>query len=139
MNYQDKDIVRTVQRYTEVEGTETNYPHNLLWSNNIASSHYGGSTQSIDPIYSKFYYDEKKKQVVPIIAPDLSAETIWYYKEAHLIEQDWSIKANVIRQKHIDQSQSFNLYITPNTTAIELLKMYILAWESGVKTLYYTR
>ncbi|WJJ55319.1 ribonucleoside-diphosphate reductase large subunit [Dabrowskivirus KKP3916] len=105
---------------------------------NGSSSLYGNATQSIDPIYDKFYLDEKKGQVVPVIAPDLK-KGFWYYKEAHKIDQSWSIRANAVRQRHIDQSQSFNLYITPETSAVELLKMYILAWETGCKTLYYTR
>lgn len=106
---------------------------------NGSSSQYGGSTQSIDPIYSKFYMDEKKNQVIPIIAPDLNPQTFWLYKEAHKIDQTWSIKACAARQRHIDQSQSFNLYITPETKATEIAQMYILAWTLGVKTLYYTR
>lgn len=106
---------------------------------NGSSALYGGSTQSIDPIYSKFYYDEKKNAVIPIVAPDLNPKTMWLYKEAHLIDQTYSIKACAARQKHIDQAQSFNLYITPDTSAKEIAQMYMLAWELGVKTLYYTR
>jgi ribonucleoside-diphosphate reductase alpha chain len=106
---------------------------------NGSSAQYGGSTQSIDPIYDKFYLDEKKNAVIPIIAPDLNPKTMWLYKEAHTIDQTYSIKANAVRQRHIDQSQSFNLYITPETTAKEIAKMYMLAWETGCKTLYYTR
>lgn len=106
---------------------------------NGSSALYGGSTQSIDPIYSKFYYDEKKNAVIPIIAPDLNPKTMWLYKEAHNIDQSFSIKACAIRQRHIDQAQSFNLYITPDTSAKEIVQMYMLAWELGCKSLYYTR
>ncbi|KIL35105.1 ribonucleotide-diphosphate reductase subunit alpha [Cohnella kolymensis] len=106
---------------------------------NGSSSQYGGSTQSIDPIYARFYLDEKKNAVIPIIAPDLNADTFWLYKEAHLIDQSWSIRACAARQRHIDQSQSFNLYITPQTKAADIAQFYVSAWEQGVKTLYYTR
>jgi ribonucleoside-diphosphate reductase alpha chain len=106
---------------------------------NGSSAQYGGSTQSIDPVYSRFYLDEKKNAVVPIIAPDLNAKTFWLYKEAHTIDQSWSIRACAARQRHIDQSQSFNLYMTPETKATEIAQWYVSAWESGVKTLYYTR
>lgn len=41
------------------------------------------------------------------------------------------------RQKHIDQSQSLNLMIDPTLPAKELNALYLYAWESGVKTLYY--
>ncbi|PYI56158.1 ribonucleoside-diphosphate reductase subunit alpha [Paenibacillus flagellatus] len=106
---------------------------------NGSSSQYGGSTQSIDPIYDKLYLDEKKKAVVPIVAPDLTPETFWLYKEAHKIDQSWSIRACAARQRHIDQSQSFNLYVTPQTKAADIAKLYVSAWESGMKTIYYTR
>lgn len=41
------------------------------------------------------------------------------------------------RQKYIDQSQSLNLMIHPNTPTKEVNKLYLTAWELGVKTLYY--
>jgi ribonucleoside-diphosphate reductase alpha chain len=108
---------------------------------NGSSSLYGGSTQSIDPIYQVLYYDEKKNQVVPIVAPYLSPQTMFYYKPAHAINQSWSIKANAVRQRHIDQSQSFNIYIRPeeDNLGMKILKMYFQAWSSGCKTIYYTR
>ena len=41
------------------------------------------------------------------------------------------------RQKFIDQSQSLNLMIHPSISAKEINKLYLFAWEEGVKTLYY--
>ena len=41
------------------------------------------------------------------------------------------------RQKFIDQSQSLNLMIHPNVPTKEINKLYIYAWEEGIKTLYY--
>ena len=41
------------------------------------------------------------------------------------------------RQKFIDQSQSVNLTIHPSVSAKEINKLYIYAWQEGVKTLYY--
>lgn len=105
---------------------------------NGTSSLYGGSTQSIDPVYDRFYLDEKKGSVTPIFAPDLT-DLYWFYKEAHTVDQTWSIRANAVRQRHIDQSQSFNYYITPETSAGTIAKYYMLAWELGVKTMYYCR
>ena len=72
-------------------------------------------------------------------APELSADTMWYYKPAHRIDQTWSVKAAGIRQRHIDQAQSMNLYITNEYTMRQVLELYLLAWKSGVKTIYYVR
>lgn len=41
------------------------------------------------------------------------------------------------RQKYIDQGQSLNITIPPETTAKEINQLLIYAWESGIKGLYY--
>jgi ribonucleoside-diphosphate reductase alpha chain len=104
-----------------------------------STSLIAGSTAGIDPVYAKYFVEEKRGTVIPQTAPNLTPETTWYYKEAHHIDQHWSIRAAGKRQRHIDQSQSFNLYITPNTTAREFLDLYLAAWENGLKTIYYIR
>ena len=86
-----------------------------------------------------FYLEEKKSGLMPRVAPELSMETLWYYKSAHTIEQSWSVRACGVRQRHIDQAQSMNLYITNEYTLRQILNLYILAWECGVKTVYYIR
>lgn len=43
------------------------------------------------------------------------------------------------RQRFIDQSQSLNLKIHPNTPVKDVNKLYIEAWKLGIKTLYYQR
>ena len=104
-----------------------------------STSNIAGTTAGIDPIFKKFFIEEKKGSFTPKAAPDLSDDTFWYYKEAHLINQQYSIKACGVRQRHIDQAQSFNLYITPEMKAIDILNLYIRAYEEGVKTIYYIR
>lgn len=43
------------------------------------------------------------------------------------------------RQKYIDQGQSINIMIHPQTPVKEVNALMLLAWASGVKTLYYQR
>jgi len=104
-----------------------------------STSNIAGTTAGIDPIFKKFFIEEKKGSFTPKAAPDLNEENFWLYKEAHLIDQMTSIKACGIRQRHIDQAQSFNLYITPQVQAKDILKLYLQAWKSGIKTIYYIR
>ncbi|SHO47436.1 ribonucleoside-diphosphate reductase subunit alpha [Anaerocolumna xylanovorans] len=104
-----------------------------------STSNIAGTTAGIDPIFKKFFIEEKKGSFTPKAAPDLSEENFWLYKEAHHIDQLYSIKACGIRQKHIDQAQSFNLYITPEVKAKDILNLYIETWKNGVKTIYYIR
>lgn len=98
-----------------------------------------GSTAGLDPVMNRYFLEEKKGTILPRTAPELSPDTYWYYKQAHQIDQSWSIKAAGIRQRHIDQSQSVNLWITNEYKMSQLLNLYILAWEKGVKTIYYVR
>ncbi|GAA0064188.1 ribonucleoside-diphosphate reductase subunit alpha [Clostridium sporogenes] len=104
-----------------------------------STSNIANTTAGIDPVFKKFFMEEKKGSFTPKTAPDLNEENFWYYKEAHTIDQQWSIKACAARQKHIDQAQSFNLYITPEIKAKEILNMYMESWKQGVKTIYYVR
>lgn len=98
-----------------------------------------GTTAGIDPIMNRFYYDEKKSGLIPRAAPDLNMSTYWLYKAAHTIDQHWSVRANGIRQRHIDQAQSMNLYITNDYSFRQVLNLYLAAWQEGVKTVYYIR
>ena len=104
-----------------------------------STSVIAGTTAGLDPIMNRFFLEEKKNGLMPRIAPELSPENFWYYKNAYQIDQAWSIRAAGIRQRHIDQSQSVNLYITTDYTFRQVLDLYLLAWEKGVKTLYYVR
>lgn len=106
---------------------------------NGSTSVIAGSTASIDPIYKRFFTEEKKNYVIPVTAPDLSAKTYWFYKPAVDIDQNWSIDQNAARQKHIDQSISFNLYVKHDIHARDFLNLHLHAWKSGLKTTYYTR
>ena len=98
-----------------------------------------GTTAGVDPVMNRFFYEEKKGAMLPRVAPSLSMETWWFYKSAHTIDQTWSVRACGIRQRHIDQAQSVNLYITNDFTMRQVLNLYLLAHKCGVKTIYYVR
>ena len=107
---------------------------------NSSTSVIAGSTASIDPIFKPFYHEEKKDYKLPVIAPDLDHNTYDVYRRsAYIVDQRWSIKQNAARQRHIDQSISFNVYVPNNIRASVLLDLHIQAWKSGMKTTYYTR
>ena len=41
------------------------------------------------------------------------------------------------RQNHIDQGQSLNIIVHPNTSTKEINKIHVTAWKLGLKSLYY--
>ncbi len=107
---------------------------------NMSTAQIAGSTASIDPVYGAFYYEEKKDFRRPVAAPGLSLETYPYYvKGAYRVDQFASIRQNARRQRHVDQSISFNLYVPSTIRASTLLALHMSAWREGLKTTYYVR
>jgi len=98
-----------------------------------------GATPSVDPIFAKFYKEENMSGILPQVPPEID-KYFWHYKSAYNIDQEWVIRAAAERQKWIDQAQSLNLFIDPEQIdGPKLSRLYELAWELGLKTVYYTR
>lgn len=106
---------------------------------NGSTATIAGTSEGIDPVMARFYLEEKKRSIIPKTAPDLNDDNYWYYNPAYNIDQGWSVQMNGIRQRHIDQGQSFNLYITNNYTMRQIMNLYIEACKCGVKSIYYVR
>ena len=104
-----------------------------------STSIIAGTTAGVDPIMKTFFYEEKKGEMIPRVAPELTHQNSMFYKPAHEVNQIWSVRAAGVRQRHVDQAQSFNLYITHDYSMRQILELYIKAWENGVKTIYYVR
>lgn len=104
-----------------------------------STSIIAGTTAGADPIMKTFFYEEKKGEMIPRVAPELTQQNSMFYKPAHEVNQIWSVRAAGVRQRHVDQAQSVNLYITHDYSMRQILELYIKAWENGVKTIYYVR
>ena len=79
---------------------------------------HGGSVQHLD------FLDQEEKDV---------------FKTFGEISQKEIVIQASIRQKYIDQGQSLNIMIPPNTKPKEVNELMIFAWEQGIKSLYYQR
>lgn len=106
---------------------------------NGSTATIAGTSEGVDPVMARFWLEEKKGSITPKTAPNLSMDNYWYYISAYNIDQSWSVKMNGVRQRHIDQGQSFNLYITTNYTMRQIMNLYIDACKYGVKSIYYVR
>jgi ribonucleoside-diphosphate reductase alpha chain len=69
----------------------------------------------------------------------LSQEEKDVFKTFGEISQKEIVIQAAARQKYIDQGQSLNLMIPPNTKPKDVNDLLIFAWESGIKSLYYQR
>lgn len=78
----------------------------------------GGSVQSLD------FLSEEEKDT---------------FKTFGEISQKEIIIQAAQRQKYIDQGQSLNIMIPPNTKPKEVNQLMIFAWENGIKGMYYQR
>jgi ribonucleoside-diphosphate reductase alpha chain len=53
------------------------------------------------------------------------------------IDQSVVIKQAADRQEYIDQGQSLNVMVAPDTPVKEINHLYLQAWKQGIKSLYY--
>lgn len=104
-----------------------------------STSIISGTSAGVDPIMSRYFLEEKKGAIVPRVAPGLTTKTFWLYENAHDLDQNISMRMAGVRQRHLDQAQSINIYITTEYTMRQILNVYLTAWEAGVKSIYYVR
>ena len=99
-----------------------------------------GTTQAIEPVFKRKWFEENLSGLIPVVVPELSPETWAYYTPAYDLNQTVLIKAAAIRQKWIDQGQSLNIFITLDKASGKYLnEIYMLAWKLGLKSTYYLR
>jgi len=99
-----------------------------------------GTTQAIEPVFKRKWYEENLSGLIPVVVPELSPETWAYYTPAYDLNQTLLIKAAAIRQKWLDQGQSLNIFITLDKASGKYLnEIYMLAWKLGLKSTYYLR
>lgn len=99
-----------------------------------------GTTQAIEPVYKRKWYEENLSGLIPVVAPKLSVDTWEFYKPAHEVDQKQLIKVAAIRQKWIDQGQSVNIFMAIEKASGKYLhELYTLAWKLGLKSTYYLR
>ena len=99
-----------------------------------------GTTQAIEPVFKRKWFEENLSGLIPVVVPKLSPETWAYYTPAYDLNQTVLIKAAAIRQKWLDQGQSLNIFITLDKASGKYLnEIYMLAWKLGLKSTYYLR
>ncbi|MCE3047068.1 ribonucleoside-diphosphate reductase subunit alpha [Helicobacter kayseriensis] len=99
-----------------------------------------GTTQTIEPVYKRKWFEENLSGLVPVVVPNLNLETWNYYVSAYDLDQMDLVRAAAVRQKWIDQGQSVNIFMRLDKASGKLLNdIYMLAWKLGLKSTYYLR
>lgn len=99
-----------------------------------------GTTQTIEPVYKRKWFEENLSGLIPVVVPNLTLETWNYYVSAYDLDQADLIRAAAVRQKWVDQGQSVNIFMRLDRASGKLLNdIYMLAWKLGLKSTYYLR
>ena len=99
-----------------------------------------GTTQAIEPVYKRKWYEENLSGMIPVVVPNLNPDTWPYYTPSYELDQRLLIRAGAVRQKWIDQGQSLNIFISLDKASGRYLNdIYMEAWKFGLKSTYYLR
>lgn len=99
-----------------------------------------GTTQAIEPVYKRKWFEENLSGLIPVVVPNLNPDTYAFYKPAYEVDQLDIIKAAAVRQKWIDQGQSTNIFLSLAKASGKYMNdIYMLAWKLGCKSTYYLR
>ena len=99
-----------------------------------------GTTQTIEPVYKRKWFEENLSGLIPVVVPNLNPDTYAFYKPAYEVDQLDIIKAAAVRQKWIDQGQSTNIFLSLDKASGKYMnQIYTLAHKLGCKSTYYLR
>lgn len=98
-----------------------------------------GTTAGDEPVFDKVWYEENKMGNFKVTAPHINPNNFQFYVSPYDVNQDDMVRCGAVRQKHLDQGRSHNIYYRPGTTGKQVFDTLILAWKLGYKSTYYLR
>lgn len=118
----------------------TRFAYHFAPAPNTSTSGVVGTTAGLLPIYKKLFVETNVIAPTVMVAPNLSQQNMWYYKEYKNMQMPEVIDMIGTIYKWIDQSISFEWMMNPEKTSpADLYNWYFQAWENGIKTVYYLR
>jgi len=124
----------------DIKKNGTRFAYHQSPAPNTSTALVVGTTAWVLPVYKKYFVETNSAAPTVNVAPNLSKDNFWYYKE--YVHMNMSDVINVIAsiQKWVDQSISFEWIINPmEVSPLDLFNYYFQAWESDIKTVYYVR
>lgn len=99
-----------------------------------------GTTQTIEPIYKRKWFEHNLSGMIPVVVPNLDLDSWGFYTPSYELDQRLLIKAAAVRGKWIDQGQSLNIFMSLDKASGGYLnEIYTLAHSLGIKSTYYLR
>lgn len=153
----------------DIKGSGERFSHRIAIAPNATTSIIVETSPSIEPRVSNAYKHKTDAGTFLVKNPelkkwlaelDMDNDDVWediitsggsvqhleipdfikdVFKTAFEIDQNWVIQHAAVRQPFIDQSQSLNLFFTPDNDPKYITAVHKGAWRAGLKTLYYCR
>ncbi|EKD58970.1 MAG: hypothetical protein ACD_56C00016G0001 [uncultured bacterium] len=126
--------------FADMKVSGVRFAYNTAPAPNTSTAGVVGTTAALLPIYKKFFVETNLSAPTVRVAPKLSKENFWYYKEYINMDMNEVIDMMAVLYKWIDQSISFEWMIDPSKVSpAQLYEYYIKSWKGGIKTVYYVR
>ena len=101
----------------------------------LLKEHYKLDEKELDNVWQSVIVNEGSVQHIEFMSDAHKS----VFKTAMEIDQEWIIEHAATRQPYIDQGQSINIFVEPTISKGDLHKLHKMAWERGLKSLYYCR
>ncbi len=135
-----KDGEKWKKLFADMKVSGVRFAYNTAPAPNTSTAGVVGTTAALLPIYKKFFVETNLSAPTVRVAPKLSKENFWYYKEYINMDMNEVIDMMAVLYKWIDQSISFEWMIDPSRVSpAQLYEYYLKSWNSGIKTVYYVR
>ncbi|MFZ2299899.1 MAG: ribonucleoside-diphosphate reductase subunit alpha [Candidatus Moraniibacteriota bacterium] len=126
--------------FSDMKESGVRFAYHTAPAPNTSTAGVVGTTAALLPIYKKFFIETNLSAPTIRVAPKLSKENFWYYKEYIHMNMNDVIDMMATIYPWIDQSISFEWMIDPaKVSPAQLYSYYVKSWEQGIKTVYYVR
>lgn len=135
-----KDGEKWEKLFADMKEFGVRFAYHTAPAPNTSTAGVVGTTAALLPIYKKFFVETNLSALTVRVAPKLSKENFWFYKEYINMDMNDVIEMMAVIYKWIDQSVSFEWMIDPSRVSpAQLYEYYVKTWRSDIKTVYYVR
>lgn len=128
------------QLFADMKSSGVRFAYHTAPAPNTSTAGVVGTTAALLPIYKRYFVETNLSAPTIRVAPKLSKDNFWYYKEYINMDMNDVIDMMAVVYKWIDQSVSFEWMIDPaRVSPAQLYGYYVKAWEQEIKTVYYVR
>ncbi|MFZ1626282.1 MAG: ribonucleoside-diphosphate reductase subunit alpha, partial [Candidatus Moraniibacteriota bacterium] len=126
--------------FADMKTSGVRFAYHTAPAPNTSTAGVVGTTAALLPIYKRYFVETNLSAPTIRVAPKLSKENFWFYKEYIHMDMADVISLIAVVYKWVDQSISFEWMIDPaRVSPAQLYGYYQMAWEKEIKTVYYVR